>query len=87
MMLTALKCKDAGLTFAAVHDSYWTQAGSIDDMNIQLRKAFVEMHREPLLNDLRESLAVRFPHIKFDPLPPLGDLDLDNVLNSTYFFN
>ena len=87
MMLTALKSKEAGLTFAAVHDSYWTQAGTIDDMNTKLREAFVEMHRQPLLHDLRESLAVRFQNLDFQPVPPLGDLDLDHVLDSTYFFN
>ena len=87
MMLTALKSKDAGMTFAAVHDSYWTQAGNVDNMNVMLREAFVEMHREPLLHDLRESLAVRFQHLDFQPVPPLGDLDLDKVLDSTYFFN
>ena len=87
MMLTALKSKEAGLTFAAVHDSYWTQAGTVDDMNSKLREAFVEMHRQPLLHDLRESLDVRFQHLDFDPVPPLGDLDLDHVLESTYFFN
>ena len=33
MMLTALKCKDAGIIFAAVHDSYWTHPSDINNMN------------------------------------------------------
>jgi DNA-directed RNA polymerase len=87
MMLTALRIKEAGHTFAAVHDSYWTPAGTVDAMNAKLREAFVHMHEQPLLHDLRESLILRFPHIPFAPVPPLGDLDLQHVLRSTYFFN
>jgi DNA-directed RNA polymerase len=56
-------------------------------MNSKLRAAFVEMHKQPLLQDLRESVAVRFQHLDFAPVPPLGQLDLDEVLKSTYFFN
>ena len=70
-----------------MHCSDFQQAGTVDQMNEKLREAFVEMHRKPLLHDLRESLSVRFQHLDFAPVPPLGDLDLDNVLESTYFFN
>jgi DNA-directed RNA polymerase len=31
MMLTALACRDAGLEYTAVHDSYWTHAGDVDE--------------------------------------------------------
>ncbi|KAG8792901.1 DNA-directed RNA polymerase, partial [Serendipita sp. 399] len=40
MMLTALQCDRQGLTFAAVHDSYWTHASSVDEMSIAIRDAF-----------------------------------------------
>jgi DNA-directed RNA polymerase len=33
MALTALKMKELGLTFASVHDSYWTHACDVDKMN------------------------------------------------------
>eukprot|EP00300_Choanocystis_sp_HF-7_P010152 c16814_g1_i2.p1 GENE.c16814_g1_i2~~c16814_g1_i2.p1 ORF type:complete len:1001 (+),score=178.98 c16814_g1_i2:424-3003(+) len=33
MMMTALECEKLGLTFAAVHDSYWTHPGDVDTMN------------------------------------------------------
>ena len=32
MFLTALKMKERDLTFASVHDSYWTHAADIDVM-------------------------------------------------------
>lgn len=32
MLMTSLKMKDRGLSFAAVHDSYWTHACDVDVM-------------------------------------------------------
>ena len=40
MMMTAMAMHNAGLTFAAVHDSFWTHACDIDRMNIILRNEF-----------------------------------------------
>lgn len=87
MLMTALRCKDRGLVFTAVHDSYWTHAATVDDMNTDLREAFVEMHSRPLLEDLRTSMIDRYPGLKLDPVPPLGDFDLEHVYRSQYFFN
>lgn len=36
----------AGLSFAGVHDSFWTHAGSIEQMNKILRDAFVDLHSQ-----------------------------------------
>lgn len=33
MILTSLEMKKRNLTFAAVHDSYWTHPSSVDSMN------------------------------------------------------
>ncbi len=44
MLLTGLKMKDRKLTFAAVHDSYWTHAADVSVMN--------EVNLNPLLNVL-----------------------------------
>jgi DNA-directed RNA polymerase len=37
MMLTARACAKEGITFAGVHDSFWTHAGTVDVMNRLLR--------------------------------------------------
>merc|ERR1711990_754536 len=66
MLMTALDCTANGLTFTAVHDSYWTHAGDVDAMNASL----------PLLEDLRSSLIMRFPGVELPELPPRGDLNL-----------
>lgn len=60
MLLTAELCNDAGITFASVHDCFWSHAGSIDEMNRLLRLAFVDLHRKPILEDLRKELIARY---------------------------
>jgi DNA-directed RNA polymerase len=88
MMLTALDCaKGRGLTFAAVHDSYWTHPRDIDTMNASLRQQFVNLYSMPLLETFRASLIARFPSIPIPELPPRGTLDLEQVKSSTYFFS
>lgn len=49
----------AGLAFAGVHDSFWTHAGSVDDLNRLLREAFVELHSRPLLQELAAEMQAR----------------------------
>jgi len=45
MMLSALECDTIGLTFAAVHDSFWTHAADVDSMNGVIRDAFIRIHQ------------------------------------------
>lgn len=52
MMLTSLEMNRAGLTFASVHDCYWTHANDVDLMNKLCRKQFVALHSQPLLETL-----------------------------------
>lgn len=87
MLRTALRCRDAGLTFASVHDSYWTHASTVDVMNKSLRHEFVQMHSEDILEKLEMSIRSRYPTADFPPLPAKGELDLSVVLESKYFFN
>ncbi|KAL1205880.1 DNA-directed RNA polymerase 2, chloroplastic/mitochondrial [Cardamine amara subsp. amara] len=87
MMMTAVACKRAGVCFAGVHDSFWTHACDVDKLNIILREKFVELYSQPILENLLESFEQSFPHLEFPPLPERGDLDLNVVLDSPYFFN
>ncbi|XP_057482545.1 DNA-directed RNA polymerase 1, mitochondrial-like [Actinidia eriantha] len=87
MMMTAVACKEAGLNFAGVHDSYWTHACNVDKMNRILREKFVELYEEPILENLLESFEKTFPTLNLPPLPERGDFDLREVLESPYFFN
>ncbi|KAM1201138.1 hypothetical protein FF1_017443 [Malus domestica] len=87
MMMTALACRDAGLCFAGVHDSFWTHVCDVDQMNEILRKQIVELYSMPILENLLESSQVSYPALTFPPLPERGDFDLQEVLESPYFFN
>ena len=91
MLMTAVECRRRGLVFAAVHDSYWTHACDVDEMNEVLRDKFVELHSQPLLEQVLDSFRQRYPEVAWDDAPKLqlpkpGDLDLEQVRKSTYFF-
>lgn len=87
MMMTAVACRKAGLNFAGVHDSYWTHACDVDEMNRILREKFVELYETPILEDLLENFQKTFPSLSFPALPERGDFNLKDVQDSTYFFN
>ena len=52
-----------------------------------MREAFVELYELPLLEDLRDSLVLRFPEVEFPPIPDRGTLDIRAVKDSRYFFH
>ncbi|GAK65136.1 DNA/RNA polymerase [Moesziomyces antarcticus] len=64
MILTALECHAAGLTFASVHDSYWTHAADIDTMSDMIRETFVRLHSQDILYRLREEFLQRYEGYK-----------------------
>lgn len=47
------------LTFASVHDSYWTHATSVDEMSVILRDTFIDLHSQDILGKLREEVRSR----------------------------
>uniref|UniRef100_A0A453T4D6 DNA-directed RNA polymerase n=1 Tax=Aegilops tauschii subsp. strangulata TaxID=200361 RepID=A0A453T4D6_AEGTS len=87
MMMTAITCKEAGLHFAGVHDSFWVHACDVDKMNQILREQFVELYSMPILENLLEEFQTLFPTVEFPPCPAQGNFDVREVLTSTYFFN
>ncbi|KYO42610.1 DNA-directed RNA polymerase, mitochondrial [Alligator mississippiensis] len=100
MMLTALHCCRQGLTFVSVHDCYWTHACSVDMMNQMCREQFVELHSQPILEDLSQFMLQKYctaspPSCKksvmlkeiLSKVPETGDLDLQKVIESIYFFS
>ncbi|KAK4169683.1 hypothetical protein QBC43DRAFT_306528 [Cladorrhinum sp. PSN259] len=60
MMLSALECHARGLTFAAVHDSFWTHAADVDVMNDTLRGSFIKMHSEDIIGRLKAEFETRY---------------------------
>ena len=60
MMLSALECDAMGLTFAAVHDSFWTHAAEVDSMNGVIRDAFIRIHQEDVIGRLKSEFDARY---------------------------
>ena len=86
MLMTALEMDRRGLSFSAVHDSFWTHPCDIDEMNEALRDTFVELYSQPLLEELKESFEMRYPDLTFPDLPEKGVLNLSEVKESAFFF-
>ena len=103
MMLTTLQCHQKGLTFAAVHDCFWTHACSVDEMNEVCRDQFIKMHSEPLIEKLARDMRKKYLtknlcnkmekeekeklEERLTPNFETGELDINEVRNSVYFFS
>ncbi|KAF2672416.1 DNA/RNA polymerase [Microthyrium microscopicum] len=76
MLLSALKCDQLGLSFASVHDSFWTHAADVPTMSRALRDAFVEIHGEDVIGRLAEEFKTRYKRSMYrlscPSLSPLG---------------
>eukprot|EP01100_Stratorugosa_tubuloviscum_P000223 TRINITY_DN1047_c0_g4_i2.p1 TRINITY_DN1047_c0_g4~~TRINITY_DN1047_c0_g4_i2.p1 ORF type:complete len:352 (+),score=160.21 TRINITY_DN1047_c0_g4_i2:379-1434(+) len=87
MMLTAMACKEAGITYGSVHDSFWTHAGTIEKMSEILGQEFYNLHSQPILEQLNENFKIKYPNVILPPIPKRGNMDLALVLQSPYFFH
>lgn len=76
--------------FAMIHDSYGTHAGNTEELATTLRDAFVDMYKnhDPLADLYHTAIAELSPEraAELPAPPPRGDLDIDLVRQSTYFF-
>lgn len=73
MFRTALACFKSNVTFASVHDCFWTHAASVPAMNRLLREEFVAMHSEPILQRLREEFTKLYRDYKVPVVMKQGD--------------
>ena len=92
MLLIALNCSQYNLTsFAAVHDSFYSHASDYKILNDLIKKQFIHLYSEPILNNLREELIQRYkgykvPVIKLENLPTLQSQILTSKIFSTTSF-
>ena len=75
------------ITFASIHDSFWTHASDVDTMNQIIRECFIELHNKPILYDLYQTLKVLHPNIQFCEPPKQGNFQLNEVKQSEFFFS
>lgn len=76
MLLTALECRTQGLTFASVHDSYWTHPSSIDHMSTIIRDTFIALHSSDVLGRLLNEFRERYKGYKV----PIASLKTSQIL-------
>ena len=72
--------------FAMVHDSYGVHACDVDLLNRVLREEFVRIYSEPVLQNFLDQQRKAHPGISLPDPPQTGDLDIQQVLASPYFF-
>lgn len=86
-MGTAIAMDAEDMDFAGVHDAYWAHASNMDALAHHTREQFVIMHQMELVSGLAEEWADRYPKASIPPTPAMGNLKLDEVMNSEYFFS
>ena len=90
LMLYLIKCKKAGIdAFMTVHDCYGTYASDTETSAKLLREAFVEIYRQPILENFTEDVleGLNIKNEDKPEIPKYGELDIEEVLRSEYFFN
>jgi DNA-directed RNA polymerase len=76
----------AGISsFAMIHDDFGVHACNVDEFHRIIREEFVRLHSIDLLRSFKEQHEEQFDVVLPD-LPPIGELDITEVLQSPYFF-
>ena len=83
---TIYMCNNDGIdSYCMIHDSYGTHATNTPILAKRLREAFVKLYKQyDVLEDFRQSALEVLDEVP-DP-PKKGDLDLDQIMESKYFF-
>jgi DNA-directed RNA polymerase len=75
-----------------IHDSFGVHAADTSLLNAVLRESFVTQYSQPVLERFREEiveqLEISAPELveKIPPVPHTGNLDLEAVKRSDFFF-
>lgn len=89
MLLTVLSAEACGIdSFMMVHDDFGVHAADVELFRQHIQTTFVTMYRdnEPL-HDLYVTVALSCPDGAIPPVPSYGTLNINDVLNSEYFFS
>lgn len=94
MMRTVTLALTHGMSdFSFIHDSFGTHACDMTDLSALLREAFVQQYSGNVLENFRDEIVEQLTRSgaeklveKIPPLPPMGNLDLEAIKDSGYFF-
>jgi DNA-directed RNA polymerase len=88
LALTCVAMKREGVRdMAFVHDSFGTTAGQTDKLTHHIRNEFVKMYGGDSLNQWRESVMAHAGVTDIPALPTIGNLDVNRVMDSEFFFS
>lgn len=83
--ITVDKCFNAGIeNLSFVHDEYATTANHVGELDILIRQGFIEINSDNLLANFMDDINSN--DITLGPLPSRGNLCLNDVINSEFFF-
>ena len=78
-------------SFAVVHDSFGVHACDVPKFGYTIRQAFIDIYKDGtvLENFLKEAkvLIKEQLHDEIPPLPPMGKLDINGVMDNPFFFS
>lgn len=88
MLYTVERMKGLGINaLSMVHDSFATHAHSAPELSIQLRESVVEIFSDNLLEKFQQDIKSLVPDAEYPELPLMGDLDINLLHRSRYFFS
>ena len=83
-MMLMLNRLDPSVDVVPIHDSFGCHVCDVDKLQTSLRTTFYEMYKSnDILDRFIEELGIEDP----PPFPKQGDLKLEQILKSPYFFN
>ncbi len=90
LYMTVQRCRKDGVkSFSVIHDSFAVDCNSVHLLNKHVRESYYDLFKsEPLLdwyNQVQQQAVCDIPVHPSDVI--VGDLDLSEVLNSTYMFS
>lgn len=88
LQLTTVNCMDNGIKhFAMIHDSYAVPASQASILYRVVRESFIQMYTEhDIFSEFRADIS-KLTTKELPPVPPKGDLDITQVLDSEYIFS
>jgi DNA-directed RNA polymerase len=86
-MMTVNECTATGITdFAMIHDDFGTHAADAEVLQGIIQRTFVDLHTNfDILKNFKDVHEARHD-LQLPDLPASGDLDIQMVLQSDYFF-
>ena len=87
MMLTALGCRDIGVaSFGNVHDSFSVHANGVNDLIRIAKEKWIEMYGgDNQLELMKHNILSNADGFETET-PKLGNLNVQDVMKSDYFF-